>query len=149
MAKYNIHTEEIVQKIQHEICCIEITSVAIDILPGCILCKKPLVIVPGSKIVTCLHCRQTMKTTKCGVTFSCIVTIDGLEDKLNIPLDIINNFLKINVIEECQVDMDAVKEKILFVENANVIYNNKHVVTSKKTYNWIFKVFLSAQLHHR
>ena len=130
MAKYNIHTEEIVQKIQHEICCIEITSVAIDILPGCILCKKPLVIVPGSKIVTCLHCRQTMKTTKCGVTFSCIVTIDGLEDKLNIPLDIINNFLKINVIEECQVDMDAVKEKILFVENANVIYNNKHVVTS-------------------
>ena len=51
-------------------------------------------------------------------------------DKLNIPLDIINNFLKINVIEECQVDMDAVKEKILFVENADVIYNNKHVVTS-------------------
>ena len=76
-----------------------------------------------------------MKTTKCGVTFSCIVTIDGLEDKLNIPLDIINNFLKINVIEECQVDMDAVKEKILFVENGDVIYNNKHVVTSKKTYN--------------
>ena len=92
--------------------------------------QKPLVIVPGSKIVTCLTCKQTMKTTKFGVTFSCTVTIDGLDGKLNIPLDIINNFLKINVIEECQVDMDAVKEKILFVENADVTYNNKHVVTS-------------------
>ena len=39
-ATHNIHTEEIAQKIQNEICCVDITSVAIEILPGCILCKN-------------------------------------------------------------------------------------------------------------
>ena len=51
---YHEHTEEIVQRIQNKICCADITTVSVEILPGCILCEKALVIVPGSKIVTCV-----------------------------------------------------------------------------------------------
>ena len=65
-----------------------------------------------------------MKASKCGVSFSCSITIDKIEEKIHIPLDII---------DESKVDMDA-----------DIVYNNKHFtsmsyhessVPTRKTWN--------------
>ena len=99
-------------------------------MPGCLLCKKPVVIVPASKTVTCLHCKQTIKTSKCGITFTCIITIDTVENPLHLPLEVIQEYLKIDVIEMCKNDIETIKEKILFLENVDLVYNNKFMITS-------------------
>ena len=127
---YKHHNEEITQKIQKNVCCVDISSVSIEVLPACLLCKKPLVIVPGSKTVTCLHCKQTIKASKCGITFTCILTVDTVDNPLNLPLEILKDYLQIDVLEMCKTDLEAVKEKILFLENVYVVYNNKYIIIS-------------------
>ena len=59
-----------------------------------------------------------------------IITIDTVENPLHLPLKVIQEYLKIDVIEMCKNDIETIKEKILCLENVDLVFNNKFVITS-------------------
>ena len=50
----------------------------------------------------------------------------SFEDKmLTLPIEVVSAFLKEDVINMCQIDIDSFQEKLLFLKNVDYIYNSK------------------------
>ena len=47
-----------------------------------------------------------------------------------LPIEVVSAFPKKNVINMCQTDTDIFKEKLLFLENVDYIYNSKNIVNA-------------------
>ena len=76
-------------------------------------CNKPLNVLPEAKIVTCYHCSRTMRADKCNCAFHCVMSF---EDKmLVLPTEVVSSFLKEDVINMCQTDINSFKGKLLFL----------------------------------
>ena len=46
------------------------------------------------------------------------------------PIEVVSAFPKKNVINMCQIDIDIFKEKLLFLENVDYIYNSKNIINA-------------------
>ena len=63
---------------------------------------------------------------------SCVIyCVMSFEDKmLTLPIEVVSTFLKEDVITMCQTDIDCFKEKLLFLENVDYIYNSKNIIAT-------------------
>ena len=53
----------------------------------------------------------------------------SFEDKMmTLPIEVVSTFLKEDVINMCQTDIDRFKEKLLFLENVDYIYSSKNII---------------------
>ena len=53
----------------------------------------------------------------------------SFEDKmLTLPIEVVSAFLKEDVINMCQTDIDSFKEKLLFLENVAYICSSKNII---------------------
>ena len=58
--------------------------------------------------------------------FYCVMSF---EDKmLTLPIEVVSAFLKEDVINMCQTDIDSFKEKLLFLENVAYICSSKNII---------------------
>ena len=122
--------EEIKKMVNPKLCCPELLNIELDVFSGCTnkQCSKPLNLVPEAIIVTCHHCSLTMRADKYSCVFHCVMSF---EDKmLTLPTEVVSTFLKEDVINMCQTDIGSLKEKLLFLENADYIYNSKNIITA-------------------
>ena len=113
-----------------KLCCPELLNNELDVFPGCTnkQCNKPINLLPGANIVTCHQCRRTMRADKCSCIFHCVMSF---EDKMLIlPIGVVSAFLKEDVINMCQTDIDTFKEIFFFLANVDYIYNTKNIITA-------------------
>ena len=69
-----------------------------------------------------------MRVDKYSCVFHCVMSF---EDKmLTLPIEVISVFLKENVINTYQTDINTLMEKLLFLENVDYIYNSKNIITA-------------------
>lgn len=121
-------SDEMTTKIVNELCCPEIINLELELYPGCTNCQKSVVLQPGVKIVTCPHCKHTMRSDKTSCFFHCKLCFN--EHTLVLPLAVLESFFKLDIIQMGKNNMDELKEKILYLENIDYEYNNKNVITS-------------------
>ena len=123
-------SDEITTNVVNKLCCPEVVNLELELYPGCtnINCQKSLVLQPGIKIVTCPHCKHTMRCDRCSCVFDCKICFK--EKTLVLPREVLESFLKLDVIQMGKDNMDELKEKLLFLENVDYDYNNKNIITS-------------------
>ena len=69
-----------------------------------------------------------MRVDKYSCVFHCVMSF---EDKmLTLPIEVISVFLKEDVINTYQTDINTLMEKLLFLENVDYIYNSKNIITA-------------------
>ena len=69
-----------------------------------------------------------MRVDKYSCVFHCVMSF---EDKmLTLPIEVISAFLKEDVINTYQTDINTLMEKLLFLENVDYIYNSKNIITA-------------------
>ena len=103
----------------------ELLNIELHVFPGCAnkQCNKSLNLLPGVRIFACHHYSRTMRADNCSCVFHCVMSF---EDKmLTLPIEVVSAFLKEDVINMCQIDIDSFKEKLLFLKNVDYIYNSK------------------------
>ena len=122
--------QEIKKMVNPKLCCPELLNMELDVFPGCTnkQCNKPLNLLPVAKFVTCHHCSRTMRAYKCSWVIHCVMSF---EDKmLTLPVEDVSAFLKEEAIKMYQADIDTFKEKLLFLENVDYIYNSKNLIAA-------------------
>ena len=133
MQEYLKDQELIEAKNIHKLCCPEITNLELQLYPGCanVSCKKPLVLQPGARIVTCPHCKRSMRSDKCKSVLHCLLTFEE-DNPLNLllPKEVLEKYMEVDVIEMGNENIDDLKEKILFFENVDYTYSSNNVITS-------------------
>ena len=112
--------QDIKKMVNPKLCCLELLNIVLDVFPGWTnkQCNKRLNLLPGAKIVTWHHCSRTMRADKCSCVFYCVISL---------LIEVVSSFLK-DVINMCQTD--TFKEKFLFLENVDYIYNSKNKRTA-------------------
>ena len=69
-----------------------------------------------------------MRVDKYSCVFHCVMSF---EDKmLTLPIEVISVFLKEDVINTYQTDINTLMEKLLFLENVDYTYNSKNIITA-------------------
>ena len=72
-----------------------------------------------------------MRVDKYSCVFHCVMSF---EDKmLTLPIEVISVFLKEDVINTYQTDINTLMEKLLFLENVDYIYNSKNIITAMES----------------
>ena len=91
---YLEHSHSVSEKLRKTLCCPELLNVVVEIFPGCTnsQCGKSVTIIPGNKLVTCMHCNRTMRADKFCCTFNCILSFS--EVALVLPLNIISAYFE-------------------------------------------------------
>ena len=118
-----------------KICCSEVVSVTLDVLPGCknIRCGRPVVAIPDHPSTSCQKYKTTMKVSKYPCTFHCTLTLKGIEIPLNLPLEVLQSYLQLDVIKFCsKQNIKSFKDSLLFIEKVDYFYNTKNVITHMK-----------------
>ena len=108
-------------------CCLELLNIELDVFLGRTnkQWNKRLNFPPGAKIVTWHHCSSIMRADKSSCVFYYVISF---EDKmLTLPIEVVSSFLK-DVINMCRTD--TFKEKFLFLENVDYVYNSKNKRTA-------------------
>ena len=90
------------------------------------IARKPVILRPGIRIVTCSNCNNTMR--RCDCIFHCKISFE--ECPLILPKDVLESFMDFNVIKFGRENIDELKEKILFLEEVDYTYNNKNIIIS-------------------
>ena len=117
-------------KVNSKLCNPEIKNLELELYPGCTNqdCKKPVVLRPGIRIVTCPNCNHTMRADRCDCIFHCKISFG--ECTLILPKDVLESFMDFDVIKLGRETIDELKEKIIFLEDVNYTYNNKNIIIS-------------------
>ena len=128
---YRQHIKATNKKLNPVLCCPKIQNLLLDVSPGCTNpnCRKPVTIMPKQRTVQCIHCNSTMRADHCKCNFECRLTFDANDMSLQLPLDVLITFLGKDVLNECQNDIDAFKESLLFLESVDYHYNLKGSIT--------------------
>ena len=95
--KYIDHEEEINIKLNPKICCPELvgSNLTVDAALTNDKCGKPVPIVPGERIVTCMNCNNTMRVKKCECIFSCLLLFENI--LLSLPADVAYQYFQEDV----------------------------------------------------
>ena len=103
--------------------------------PGCtnIECGKVVTIIQSQRSVTCIHCNTMMRKDQCKCIFNCLLGFDDVN--LQLPLNVLTEFLGVDVLESCQNDLDAFKDSILFLEDVDYFYSLKGVISAMVRHN--------------
>ena len=104
-------------------------NIELDVFPGYTVkyCNKLIKLLPGAKIATCHHCSRTMRADKCSCVFGCVMSFE--EKMLTLLKEVVSTFLKEDITNMCQPDIDTFKEKLLLLQNFYFIYNSKNIIT--------------------
>ena len=121
---YLYKDQEIKKMVNLKLCCPDLLNLELDVFLGCKnqQCNKTLNLLSEAKIVTYHNSSRSMHEDKYSSVFHCAMSF---EDKIfTLPIEINSAFLKEDVINMCQTDTDTFKEKLLFLENIDYIYNS-------------------------
>ena len=116
-----------------QLCCPDIISAKIYKYPICASakCGKKVNIVPGEPLVRCTACTRRMLPKKCPLGLHCVLEVQH-NDKdhiLTIFSAQLTSFLNEEIETYCD-DTDSLEERILMMENVDITYNKKNVVTN-------------------
>ena len=103
--------------------------------PGCINigCGRPVVVIPDHPSTSCQKCKMTMKVSKCPCIFHCTLTLKDIEKPLNLPLEVLQSYLQLDVITfRSKQNIKSFKDSLLFIEKVDYFYNTKNVITHMK-----------------
>lgn len=127
VTQHQSHSDDIHHKLNPILCCPEISSVNIEILHCCVnkTCLQIVTTIPGKRVVSCQHCKNTMRADKVVKKFHCTIVV-GEGQSLMLPLDVLESFFNL---ESSLEDVEDLKEKLLFMENVDFTINTKGVIT--------------------
>lgn len=114
-------------------CCPDMKSVSIDFVDICTKCENAITVIPGKRIISCDHCRTSMRADRCVKRFDMELILE--DKKLTVPEDVISSFLGKNVTETCNSveGKDQLIETLLFEEKIDYTYNStKNIVSIMK-----------------
>ena len=146
-------SKQLKNRLHPTICCSEVISVTLDVFPGCknIGCGRPVVAIPDHPSTLCQKYKTTMKVSKCPCIFHCTLTLKDIEIPLNLPLEVLQSYLELDVITFCsKQNIKSFKDSLLFTEKVDYFYNTKNVITHMKKHwptlfsslNFTYKLYI-------
>ena len=111
-----------------------VSSLKLSFYPICTSakCQKKIVVLPGDDILECGECGNSMLIEKRKESFDAVIQFenDGSNTTLTAFPDILTKYFKENVIAKYKEHPQALKKKILQMENILVSYNSKRIITN-------------------
>ena len=131
---YVENLKQLRDRLNPKLCCPEVSAVTVELISGCNNknCLQPVVVIQGEPTITCMNCNSMMKIDKLLSVFQCTITFDDHEKPLTVPLDVLQNFYKEDIIQLCQQDIKSFKQGLVFLEKVDFTYNTKNIVTNMK-----------------
>ena len=99
-------------------------------------CSKKVVPFPGEVTVRCNHCHKKMLVSNCNCDINANIEIEHVPKNITLTVfsNVLTKFFKEDVPTRYKNDKEALEDKILMMNNVDIKYNKKRVITSITTH---------------